>query len=98
MPIEDRVCTKCGAAMKPGYPLESFGKAGGFKTLTTWVDGVPKIEQGWLGEYLDARQDQRRYLLGFCCETCGIVELYAVSEADARFLATQHRESKSKGE
>ena len=87
MAIEKQVCPKCSAPMKPGYPLETFGEAGGFKSLTLWIDGTPILKKGWLGEYLDARQTNKRFLLGVCCEGCGFVETYAVSESDTRYHA-----------
>ena len=92
MAIADRVCSKCGGPMRPGYPLEQTGDTGAFKSCTRWIDGVPRIKQWWLGEYLATPMGPMRFVLGFSCSKCGLIELYAVTEADLRFHAGNQQE------
>ena len=66
------------------------GDTGAFKRCTRWIEGVPRFELGWLGEYLDVTQSPKQFILGFSCSQCGFVELYTVTEADLEFHARSH--------
>lgn len=90
MALKSQSCPKCGCTMKPGYPLETAGEIGNVKDPTLWIDGIPKLKRHWLGgESLAVPTGHNRFVLGFCCENCGYIELYAVNESDARYHAAQ---------
>jgi endogenous inhibitor of DNA gyrase (YacG/DUF329 family) len=66
-----RKCPKCSATMQVGFLRD---RERGRSRIAEWIQGIPEF--GWLGN-LKVRSRVRYRIAAFCCEGCGLLELYA---------------------